>query len=99
MSDPMAPTFELLARGKAIRCRLCGSVSYNPGDVVHRYCARCHIFHDTDGARLVQAALGAWCLCESLLASPGATPELITECRDALGQALRPFTPRPKEQR
>jgi hypothetical protein len=37
-------TYELLAG--AIRCQLCGSVSYAPGDIAHRYCGHCHLFHD-----------------------------------------------------
>ncbi len=38
-------TFELLsdgAGGRAIRCRGCGLVSYNPNDVANRYCGNCH---------------------------------------------------------
>ena len=29
-----------------IRCLVCGSLSWNTGDVVNRYCARCRKFHD-----------------------------------------------------
>jgi hypothetical protein len=29
----------------SITCPRCGSVSYNPGDIEHRYCGRCHQFH------------------------------------------------------
>lgn len=43
------------ARGRLIQCRLCGAVSRLAGDVEHRYCARCHLFHDTvaEGRRLL----------------------------------------------
>jgi ribosomal protein L37E len=29
-----------------ILCRLCGRESTHPGDVAHRYCGACHLFHD-----------------------------------------------------
>jgi ribosomal protein L37E len=89
----LTPTYEILHKrgGDAIRCRLCGRTSHHLQDVHYRYCPACHIFHDTEGARLVQAASAAWHLCESLLACPGATPELISGVRDALAVALRPF--------
>ncbi len=32
--------------GPAIQCLRCGLVSYHPKDVEHRYCGRCHIFHE-----------------------------------------------------
>lgn len=28
-----------------IECRVCGHVSWNDGDVRHRYCGFCHVFH------------------------------------------------------
>jgi hypothetical protein len=30
----------------AIRCLICGMISYHPEDVRHRYCANCHRFHE-----------------------------------------------------
>jgi hypothetical protein len=27
-------------------CPFCGAVSYNHGDIIHRYCGRCHLFAD-----------------------------------------------------
>ena len=39
--------FELLHDGlgvRAIRCGLCGQISYNPNDVKSRYCGNCHQF-------------------------------------------------------
>jgi hypothetical protein len=41
-------TYEILqfdGRDDAIKCLLCGSVSYNANDVRERYCGRCHAFH------------------------------------------------------
>lgn len=44
----MADTYQLLqtAAGLAIRCLLCGRVSYNRYDIAERYCGACHRFHD-----------------------------------------------------
>jgi hypothetical protein len=64
-------------RGRAvIRCRLCGALSANLNDVVHRYCGRCHLFHEAvaEARRLHRAggthdcgewgsALGACAIC------------------------------------
>jgi hypothetical protein len=30
----------------SITCPNCGMKSYNPSDVMHRYCGHCHKFHD-----------------------------------------------------
>ena len=30
----------------SITCPICGSVSFNPGDIANRYCGRCHLFLD-----------------------------------------------------
>jgi hypothetical protein len=30
----------------AIQCLICGAVSYHIGDVIQRYCGRCHMFHE-----------------------------------------------------
>jgi hypothetical protein len=38
--------YEITAAGKAIRCLICGAISYHPKDIEERYCGRCHIFHD-----------------------------------------------------
>lgn len=32
---------------RAIRCLLCGALSFNESDIVQRYCGRCHLFHDS----------------------------------------------------
>jgi len=32
--------------GEAIGCRVCGTVSYHPEDVAHRYCGSCHLYHE-----------------------------------------------------
>jgi hypothetical protein len=42
----MDKTYELSADGTAITCLLCGLTSHHRGDVEHRYCGKCHIFHD-----------------------------------------------------
>ena len=34
--------------GGSITCGRCGLTSYNPGDVRHHYCGRCHVFHDDE---------------------------------------------------
>lgn len=34
----------------AIHCNICGSVSYNLGDIQNRYCAHCHFFHQASPA-------------------------------------------------
>ena len=39
-------TYTILNNGRAITCRICGLTSYNPHDVEHRYCGKCHIVHD-----------------------------------------------------
>jgi len=30
----------------SIKCPKCGLVSYNPCDVMYKYCGNCHTFHD-----------------------------------------------------
>lgn len=32
--------------GGSITCKLCGSTSYNPNDVLHRFCGRCNVHLD-----------------------------------------------------
>lgn len=46
----MEPTYEIIVDeidGDSIKCMLCGSQSYNYNDVLYRFCARCHKYHDT----------------------------------------------------
>lgn len=46
---PWRPEYlALCRRGKtaSITCPRCGAVSYNPNDIVQRYCGRCHQFHE-----------------------------------------------------
>jgi len=47
----------------AIRCLLCDAISWHPGDVANRYCARCHLFHDAieEGRRLLASGGGHEC--------------------------------------
>ena len=40
------PTYQIVHDGKAIRCLMCGKVSYNKTDVRERYCGNCCQFHD-----------------------------------------------------
>jgi hypothetical protein len=58
------PTFTVRedARGRLIQCHLCGAVSRLAGDIEHRYCARCHLFHGlvADGRRLRTHDCGEW---------------------------------------
>lgn len=42
----------------AIVCRLCDRISELAGDVDHRYCSRCHLFHDAVAAGRRLVALG-----------------------------------------
>lgn len=53
----MTFAIEVVAGVRAIRCLLCNRVSELAGDVDHRYCGRCHLFHDVvaDGRRLLAA--------------------------------------------
>jgi ribosomal protein L37E len=44
--DAQAVTYHIVHDGKAIRCLMCGFVSYNKNDVEKRYCGQCHVFHD-----------------------------------------------------
>lgn len=46
---------DTIADVPAITCRLCGRTSELAGDVTHRYCSRCHLFHETvaEARRLV----------------------------------------------
>jgi hypothetical protein len=39
-------TFIILDGGLAIKCLICGLISYNLNDVYNRYCGYCRIFHD-----------------------------------------------------
>ncbi len=41
----MEKTYQL-SGDDSITCLLCGTSSQNPNDVLYRYCARCHRFHD-----------------------------------------------------
>lgn len=46
--NPCGPTCEITHGGQAIRCRICGRESFNPGDVEMRFCGSCKRFHDDD---------------------------------------------------
>lgn len=38
-------TYEIVERGRAIKCLVCGMTSWHPQDVTRRYCGECHRFH------------------------------------------------------
>ena len=40
------PTYVIGAYGKNITCLDCGNTSWNPYDVIRRYCGVCREFHD-----------------------------------------------------
>lgn len=35
-----------------IRCHTCQRISYNPKDVLERYCGACHVFHDPGAGQI-----------------------------------------------
>ena len=39
-------TYEISEGGKSITCLGCGSISFHPQDVEHKYCVHCHVFHE-----------------------------------------------------
>lgn len=89
-ADPWGGTCELrpgTGGRMAIVCRLCGSTSELPGDVEHRYCGRCHLFHDAiAGARTLhrdgathecgewRTARGTCAVCGRVLETPDPDP-------------------------
>lgn len=40
------PSYRILDHGYAIQCLHCGLISHHPEDVTHRYCGKCHRFHE-----------------------------------------------------
>lgn len=42
--DPARMSCVVAPDGKSIMFYPCGTVSYNPNDIKHRYCTRCHRF-------------------------------------------------------
>ena len=51
-----APTYVIVPApgavgGRAIRCLLCDRTSYNPNDVLHKWCDACKVFHEDERAR------------------------------------------------
>lgn len=42
-------------RSDAIKCLICERTSYNPNDVLNRYCGNCHAFHaDLEAAHVFE---------------------------------------------
>jgi len=57
MAKSVKPTYEIIPsnpvsgvfctmRPEAIKCLVCGMVSYNKNDIEQKYCGNCHQFHD-----------------------------------------------------
>lgn len=38
-------TYTISDDGKSITCLLCNMTSFNPNDILHKYCGNCHAFH------------------------------------------------------
>lgn len=45
------PTYEIVEtqHGPAIRCLVCGRISYNAADLREKYCAACRLYHGVIG--------------------------------------------------
>ena len=41
-------TYIILFDGQAIKCLICGLISYNPNDVKYKYCGYCYFYHYPD---------------------------------------------------
>jgi hypothetical protein len=90
----------------AIRCLLCGRISELSGDVEHRYCGRCHLFHDSvaEGRRLHAAGAthdcGEWrtwrgrcAICEAAVGPPTeAEDDLLAAMLGELAEREAPLT-------
>jgi Tfp pilus tip-associated adhesin PilY1 len=42
----MTRRYTIADHGQSITCHTCNLTSYNPNDVLNRFCARCGVFHD-----------------------------------------------------
>jgi hypothetical protein len=40
--------YTLVEDGQAIKCHTCGLTSWHPEDVRHRFCGKCHVFHEDE---------------------------------------------------
>lgn len=49
-------TYEIRDGGRSITCLVCGRISWNLHDVLQRYCARCHQFHDVMAQQVLMEA-------------------------------------------
>ena len=43
---PELPSYTTALDKSWIKCRVCGRVSHNINDVIHRYCRQCHTYHE-----------------------------------------------------
>jgi hypothetical protein len=57
----MIPTYVIMNGGKSITCFDCGLTSWNPYDVIRRYCGVCHKFHDEKEKEARPPGLSAEC--------------------------------------
>ena len=46
MAKNKMKTYEIVEKGKAIKCLVCNMTSYNENDVREKYCGNCHQFHN-----------------------------------------------------
>jgi len=46
--EQQGPTYSIVRinETQAIRCERCQRISYSSGDIAHRYCGHCHVYHD-----------------------------------------------------
>lgn len=45
----LKPTFDIISKNDqpAIKCLMCGMISYNYNDILYKYCGKCDVFHET----------------------------------------------------
>jgi len=88
-------SYRIEDNGTSIVCLSCNHKSYNPNDVLQRYCGHCHRFHEPRPVdQLLKAAKGAWHMCQSGLHNQMdgnclIAPDLLRECAEALSSAIR----------
>jgi hypothetical protein len=44
----MKARYVIVENGRAIKCLTCEMTSWSAGDVKHRYCAKCLVFHEDE---------------------------------------------------
>jgi len=53
-------TYVIPFEGNSIKCLFCGRISYNLNDVLHKYCANCHVHHESEH----WTDMGPCCACQ-----------------------------------